>query len=55
MKKLKELITAITITYAMIFSIRIVTIPTALTIPEQITIIAMLVEYTVKISRTKDD
>jgi hypothetical protein len=51
---IKKIITSVTITYAMLFSMRIVTIATPLNIAEQVSIIAMLIEYTVMKSNKGD-
>lgn len=52
---MRKILAAITITYALIFSMRVVIIPTPLAIPEQISIIAMLIEYTMYKSKEKKD
>lgn len=45
MKKLKELLAAITITWVLVFSCRVVMLPTPLAITEQIALVLMMVEY----------
>lgn len=53
---MKKILASITITYALLFSFRVVTIATPLNIAEQVSIIAMLVEYTLfKSKGLKDD
>lgn len=45
MKTFRSLLAAITITWALVFSGRAVTIPTPLSIPEQVALVLMMIEY----------
>lgn len=45
MKKLKELLAAVTITWVLVFSCRVVMLATPLAVTEQIALVLMMVEY----------
>ena len=45
MKKIKSIIAAVTITFCLVFSCRIVMIPTPLAMSEQVALVLMLVEF----------
>lgn len=54
-KKFRAIIAAVSITFAMVFSCRIVMVPTALTQAETVALICMLIEYTVLRTKTLED
>lgn len=45
MKKFRELLAAITITWVLVFSCRVIMIPTPLAVTEQIALVLMMIEY----------
>jgi hypothetical protein len=55
MKKFNKFLVGISITYALLFSLRIVVISTPLNLAEQIGAIAMLFEYTMLKSKRVDN
>lgn len=45
MQKVKKILASISITWVMLFSLRVVTIPTPVSLPEQFALVMVLIEY----------
>lgn len=45
MKSFRSILAAISITWAIVFSCRVVMIPTALTVPEEVALVMMMIEF----------
>jgi len=53
--KLNKVISAVCITFAIVFSCRVIMVPTALNPAEQVGLICMAIEYTLLKSRRQDE